>query len=567
MDKPNGNEDKVYQSYLDTIVNNVPHAIVWKDCQSRFLGCNRVFAMSAGFHDPKDLIGKTDFDMPWKNQAHLYVMDDKAVMKQGIAKLNIEEPQTLPTGEVIILNTSKVPLADANGHTIGVLVIYTDVTEKKMAETELREAKENAEIANLVKSEFLATTSHELRTPLNAIIGMTQLLLQKEKEEETLEMLQAIMQASSHLLGMITDLLSFTKLEAGQFLVNKTIFSVTQCVTQTVNHLSHLLEDQEHVSLVSEFGEKLSDFIYTDEKCLRQLLFNLVGNAIKFTHQGSIVVKINTKKTIKSQAILRIDVIDTGIGIPEDKIALVFDRFTQLDSTYDRRYGGAGLGLAICKRLVECLNGEIGVKSQQGKGTHFWIKIPCELSSLSALEAQNANANIAASIIPGTLGSCSSLPYMRHYRAIEQSLAIIASNYGHETDQPTRKPRVVIVEDDKVNQIVLNKMLTSLGVMTSVFSDVKTTLQYLKEAGTEVDAIFTDIGLPEINGIALIKLLRNELGYKHLPILAVTGFCAQYEVKQIIAAGANEIIYKPITLDVLKAMVDYYIGKDKKSLS
>lgn len=555
------NRNGFHEVYLDTIINNVPHAIIWKDRDSRFLGCNRVFAMSAGFEQPKDLIDKTDFDMPWKHQAHLYVMDDQDVMKTGIAKLNIEESQTLPNGDLIFLSTSKVPLTDSNHQVIGVLAIYTDVTAKKMAEIELREAKEKAEIANLVKSEFLATTSHELRTPLNAIIGMTQLLVQKDKDEETQEMLHAITQASSHLLGMITDLLNFTKLEAGQYSIHQTVFSLTQCVTQTMNHLSHLLEDGRAVSLVSEFDSRLCDVIYSDEKCIRQLLFNLVGNAIKFTHQGSIIVKVNTERNTASTAMLCIDVIDTGIGIPEDKVTQVFERFTQLDSTYDRRYGGAGLGLAICKRLVACLKGEIGVNSQPGKGSHFWIKVPCELSTMSAFEEQKANANVETSIVPGAFGSYSSLPYTRDYRAIECALDMAIANHGKGAALSTGKPHVVIVEDDKVNQLVINKMLSSLGVMTSVFSEAKTALQYLNDPSPQVDAIFTDIGLPEMSGITFIQSIRNKVNYKNLPILVVTGFCAHYEIKQIIEAGANEVIFKPITLDILKSMVEFYIGK------
>lgn len=542
-------------SYLENIINNVPHSIIWKDHNSIFLGCNRVFAESAGFSDPRDLVGKTDFDMPWHEQARLYVLDDHEVITSGKSKLNIEEPQALPDGSTIILSTSKVPLLDERGKVVGVLAIYTDITAKKNAEKELLEAKERAEIANQVKSEFVATTSHELRTPLNAIMGMTQILLKKVSDAETKQMLSTILQGGSHLLGMITDILNFSKLEADKFELDKTTFSLKKCINLSLNHLGHLLEHRPDIKLESNLANDLPDYIVCDEKCLRQLLFNLIGNAIKFTQKGKITVTAKLLKQHDNNVTIQIDIIDTGIGIPDDKLAIIFERFTQLDATYDRRFGGTGLGLAISKRLINRMDGEIGVESREKQGSHFWITIPCQLATTEQIkQAQMLEVNTWQEM-PGSTGSYSSLAYESVGRQNQ-----VITNEDNTKELLLSNKLVVMIEDEKINQVVLGRMLNDLGTKPTIFSDAKSALTYFNETDQQVDIILTDIGLPDMNGTELIKHIRDNKKYKKTPILAVTGYSAKDDIKKIISAGANEVLNKPISSETLENTLDRYLN-------
>lgn len=471
-----------------------------------------------------------------------------------------------PDGEIRWIKDTSFPIYDGKV-CIGFAGIAEDITVDKLREQELIEAKEKAEIANQVKSEFVATTSHELRTPLNAIMGMTQILLKKSQDEETQQMLNAIMQSSSHLLGMITDILNFSKLEADKFELEKHSFSLKKCIQESLNHLSHLLEHRSDIKLESTLAENLPDYIICDEKCVRQLLFNLIGNAIKFTDKGKITVTAKLLQQVNNNVIIQIDVIDTGIGIPADKLEFIFERFTQLDSAYDRRYGGTGLGLAICKHLINQLGGEINVESEEKKGSHFWITIPCQLATTEQIkQTQIIKTHNWQNDIPGSTGSYSSLTYesVGNQKQTDKISSEIKEPLAKDAKSLSLHDKlIVVIEDEKINQIVLNKMLEVLGIKTIIFANVKSALEYFNKTNQQVDIILTDIGLPDRDGKELIKELRQNKKYKQIPIIAITGYSATDDIADIISSGANEVLNKPISNEVLENMLDKYLNSDR----
>ncbi len=361
---------------LNNIINNIPHFVFWKDVNSVFLGCNQKFTDLIGFVSPQDIIGKTDYDMPWKKeQSDAYREDDKQVMESRVGKLNYEERQRQKDGSEIIVLVSKVPMFDKNGKVTGILGIYTDITDRKSAEEELKEAKERAEVANKAKSEFLAVVSHELRIPLTGILGMAQLLSGDNLQPEQHEQITDILKAGDHLLSVVTDILDFAKLEAGKFELQVAPLDLRKLIEDVATMLAHSVKAK-GLELMISYAEDAPYRVLGDARALRQILLNLVGNALKFTTQGHIWIKVECAKQTITEATLILQVEDTGIGIPENKQQMIFDRFSQVDASRSRRYSGTGIGLTITKSYIELMCGSIKVQSQPSKGATFSCTLP-----------------------------------------------------------------------------------------------------------------------------------------------------------------------------------------------
>lgn len=369
----------IINSYLSSIINNLPHYIFWKDTNSIFLGCNQKFADSVGLKSPHDIIGKTDYDMPWKKeQSTAYIKDDQRIIKTGMGKLNYEEHQRQTEGSEIVVLVSKVPMYDEEGQITGVLGIYTDISERKKAEQELKEAKEHAETANNAKSEFLAVVSHELRIPLTGILGTAQLLSTENLQTEHKSQVADIIKSGDYLLSVVTDILDYAKVEAGKFELNLAPLDFRKLLEETATMLASKVKEK-NLELLISYADNTPLMVISDARSLRHILLNLVGNAIKFTAKGHIWIKVKCLKKSKQEATLILSVQDSGIGIAAEKQAIIFDRFSQADSSTTRQYGGTGLGLAITKAYVEELGGTISVESKPKKGATFSCTIPFQL--------------------------------------------------------------------------------------------------------------------------------------------------------------------------------------------
>lgn len=371
---------------LQTVIDTSPMRIFWKDRESRYLGCNPAFAADAGERHPRDLIGKNDYQLGWKDQAGLYRADDQQVMSSGVAKISYEEPQTNRNGQTIWLRTSKVPLRNRENQIIGILGVYEDVTLRKQAEELIHNYASNLEMrveertvelvrASRAKNDFLANMSHELRTPLNGILGFSETLLEGvygPMAERQKRAVQTIHSSGEHLLGLINDILDVSKIEAGKFELQPELVDVDAICQSSLVFIKYLANKK---AIAVDFSSSpAASTMHADPKRLKQILVNLLNNAVKFTPEhGS--VKLTVQADAK-EGLMRFSVTDTGIGIDSANIEKLFKPFVQLDSSLSRQYEGSGLGLTLVKQLVEMHGGSIEVQSEVGAGSCFAFVLP-----------------------------------------------------------------------------------------------------------------------------------------------------------------------------------------------
>ncbi len=501
---------------LREALNQVPHRVFWKDLDSRYLGCNDQFAQDGGFERGEQIIGRNDFDMSWAEQGEFYRSCDRLVMDTGQRLTDIEEKQTRPDGSEAWLLTSKVPLLDDRGKTIGMLGIYNDITLRKRLEQQLHQARQEAEQANEAKSVFLARTSHEVRTPLNGIIGMLDLVLDEPLPEETRHRLSVARGSALTLLSIINDVLDFSCLEAERLSIEPVEMSVNELVTE-VFHTMRSPADEKGLTLTLHFEDRVPARIVSDPIRLRQCLLNLVANAVKFTREGSVELGVRYHP---DQARLAFSVTDTGIGIPEGARATLFQAFTQAHGATSVSAGGVGLGLSICSRIVSRLDGELTVESEEGRGSVFTLSIPVAPPGPSGMWLTRPN--------PGA----SSAP-------------------AAHSPTPTLSGRVLLAEDNPVNQAVAVGLFETLGLSVTVVNDGQEAVEALIAAGDTPawDLLVTDIQMPRMDGLTLTRELRAH--HHTIPILAVSASAMRSDVEEALQAGCTAHLTKPIRRDGL----------------
>ncbi len=355
-----------------SLVESLPINVFRKDREGRIEFANQRYCKSFG-KPLEELVGKTDFDLFDTGLAKKYSNDDRWVLQTGLPFHDIEQHPG-SDGSTMFVEVLKAPVVDVDGRRVGIQGMFWDVTERKNAENALQQAKEIAEAANQAKSDFLANVSHEIRTPMNGILGMTGLLLDSIIDNTQREYLNMIQQSGESLLSLINDILDFSKVEAGKLQLDAKPFDLRERIGDTMRSLA-LRAYAKGIELVLDVDRRLPLELIGDVGRIRQVLVNLIGNAIKFTEQGEVVLKIQELNRDETRSQVRFDVTDTGIGIEADKIARVFEQFEQADSSTTRKYGGTGLGLAIGTRLVALMGGEIKVESQLGEGSRFFFDI------------------------------------------------------------------------------------------------------------------------------------------------------------------------------------------------
>jgi signal transduction histidine kinase/CheY-like chemotaxis protein len=381
----------------------------------------------------------------------------------------------------------------------------------------LHKAKEDAESASVAKTHFLSTMGHELRTPLNAVIGLSELLLDSKSEKEKTQFARTIKKSGESLLGIINNILDFTKIESDEVELEYKPTHIPSLLADTIKMLGSLTEPGK-VSLSFRFEDSLSSYIETDPTRLRQILINLVGNAIKFTDEGDISVQVTTTESITEKGQILFIVKDSGIGIPEDKMNLLFDRFSQIDADRNRKYGGTGLGLAISKRLIEGMGGRIWVQSHEGKGTTFYFTIEARPVAKSKLEELEA-------------------------RRTSDSPKNIRKNI-----------KILVVEDNLINQKVVLKVLERIGFKAKVANNGFEALEMVQK--NEYDLIFMDMEMPEMDGIEATERIKalKELTYNPT-IVAMTANATTEDKARCFEAGMQDFISKPITLQTTEAVL------------
>lgn len=516
------------EDVLRAIIDHLPYRVFWKDRDLRYLGCNQSFAEDCGHAGPSTVIGKNDYDMPWSTeQADLYRSCDETVMSAGTPQVNIEEPQLRPDGTEVTLLTSKVPLRDAEGRVYGVLGVYFDISDRKRMEDDLRSARALADQARAAQTRFLANTSHELRTPLNGVIGALDLVLREAPPAPIAETL-ALAQASARTLnGLLDDVLELSRLDADGLRLREEEVDLQDVLVEMV-HTHTAAAEAKGLRLHAVVDGSLPQRVRVDGLRLRQCITNLLSNAIKYTQAGSVTLRLAVDCACKGHQCVTVAVEDTGCGIAGDQLEAIFDAFTQVGAQQAGVSGGVGLGLTICRRLVELMGGELAVDSVLGEGSTFSLCIPVVVVVGAAAEPKSDGIGLQRLVTP---------------------VAPVHSLSG----------RVLVADDQPVNQLILRRQLTKLGFDVEMVADGLSALERIMGDGPPVDMLLTDVGMPEMDGLTLTRRLR-EAGW-HRPIVVLSASAFEEDVAAAYEAGCDNHLSKPVELAPLSLALGELLHK------
>jgi len=460
------------------VLDAVPVPIYLRDTEGRLIITNKAHCNLTG-RTREEVIGKTVFDLYQPHEAEKFDAFDRKVL-EGKTDGEIVENQVFSdfSGKIHELVTTKGIYRTRDGKTAGVIGVSIDITEQKALEEKLRQACIRAEEANRAKSAFLSTMSHEIRTPMNGVIGMTELLRETVLDAEQKECVSIIQSSGELLLSLINDILDFSKIESGALELDNCSTALPELIQSTMGVFA-MRAATLGIELLVSIEPEVPHTIWVDPLRLRQILTNLLGNALKFTEKGEIVVHVSCKSPAGFNRRLHFEVRDTGIGIPPDKQKDIFKSFVQVDASTTRKYGGSGLGLAISKRLCEIMGGRIWVESILGKGSTFHFTINTK--------SKAATTNIVKSIRSELHGRT-----------------------------------VLLVDDNETNRLLLQASLERQGALVESFEHSPAALSRLLEKNPPPDVAILDMQMPEMDGCAMAECIRAHPPLKHLPLMLLS---------------------------------------------
>lgn len=501
------------QSELDTLALVARHAndsVILSSADGRIKWVNEAFTKITGY-SAEEAIGTTPADLLNSPRASIDASQEIVHAKKQGRVARIEVLNSRKDGTDIWMETSIVPILDDVGQVKTILSVERDITNAKSLETELRAARKAAEDGARIKSQFLATISHEIRTPMNAVLGMSELLVGANLSSEERLYAQTINESASALLDIVNDVLDLSKLEAGKFSLNVDVFDLRKTVASAAS-LFRAAAEKKGLRYQLSIGQDLPEFVIGDAGRLRQILVNVIGNALKFTHEGEISISVSGPGA--DQFIL-FEVCDSGIGIAPQKLAHVFEEFSQAEHETAQNFGGTGLGLTISRHFAKLMGGDISVASTLGSGSTFSIRV-----RLPA--AQNARQQAAP------------------------------------THEPVRLPkgiRLLVADDNETNRLLVKKFLSDQPVQLTEATDGVAVLETLESLSPDI--ILMDMQMPKMDGLTATRAVRD-LGQdvRQPVIIALTANADAEDHMRCLSAGMDLFLAKPLSKQALLGMLD-----------
>lgn len=512
-------EEEKYRS----IIANMNLGLLEVDTEENVIFTNQSFCEMSGY-EYDELIGK--------RASHIYVKEENIELIES--KNEARKRGSLDAYEIAVKNKrgqlrwwliSGAPRYNDAGELVGSIGIHLDITDQKQLEIDLIEAREQAEESTRSKEVFLANMSHEIRTPMNAILGMTHQLTKTSLDRRQLFYLDIINSASENLLVIINDILDLSKIEAGKLNLECIGFEPKAVISRVMQVLMHKAEEKGLSITNSTYDSNLSPVLMGDPYRLNQVLLNLISNAIKFTEKGCVDLSCTVLEDTPTMQLILVEVKDTGIGMDELFVNNLFEKFSQEDVSVTRRYGGTGLGMSICKDLIELMGGEISVESKKGEGTVVSFKVEFAKGQPGDLQAKET--------------------------------------FSINKDMLAGK-RIMVVDDNNMNRLVAKTILNNFGAITIEAVNGKEAISLLEEF--QIDLVLMDIQMPVMGGMEATKIIRKEIS-RSLPVIALTANAIKGDNEKCIEAGMNAYLSKPFKEEELLQIVFYWLEEGREVLA